>query len=57
MIYCIVHGLNALEFSDFFLFLVFPLPVVIHSSWWNRLAVLTVVRSALLTEVLMFGTV
>ena len=32
MIYCIVHGLNALEFSDFFLLLALPLPVVIHSS-------------------------
>jgi len=32
MIYRIVHSLNAFEFSDFFLFLVLPLPVVIHSS-------------------------
>ena len=33
MIYCIVYGLNALEFYLFiFLFLALPLPVVIYSS-------------------------
>jgi len=56
MIYSIVHGLNALEFSNFFTFgssitRGHPLKLMKQASRVNSRAL------ALLTEVLMFGTV